>query len=285
MKLRVLNDLQIMQTKPPVSYVKLKRFDIIKAEYDGKGSFLCEKVLVDKKYFTHEITFELPSEWYTTIPDLEKIKIPANIPHTHWLMIENFMNWFNNINDDIDLIYVNAWEAYGLKGGRRDVTDFISEFTSADIKFIDFFDIYYFRVIPWLERINSAGLTPGDLIESRYMKREAKVVNIHPDIKMIVDYKNKTVERPNDSILLEADNILNGDRNEQYNDPNESFAVYAEILKSTFGLELTPVEICKVQMAIKLGRLKYKYKRDSLVDLCGYSEILNRLESNNDNNN
>jgi len=81
------------------------------------------------------------------------------------------------------------------------------------------------------------------------------------------------------SILLEADNILNGDRNEQYNDPNESFAVYSEILKSTFGIELTPVEICKVQMAIKLGRLKYKYKRDSAVDLCGYAEILDRLEN------
>ncbi len=268
MKVRVLNDLKIMQTKP-AGYVKLKRFDIIEAEYNGKGSFLCDNVLIEKKYFTHEVKFELPNDWYTTIPDLEKIKIPENIPHTPRLIIENFMNWYNYINDDINVTYLHAWEAYGVKNGRREVTDFLSEFTTAEIKFIDFFDIYYFRVMPWLERINSAGLTPGDLIESRYMKGNAKVVEMYP----------------NDSILLEADNILNGDRNEQYNDPNESFAVYAEILKSTFGIELTPVEICKVQMAIKLGRLKYKYKRDSLVDLCGYSEILNRLESNNDNNN
>jgi hypothetical protein len=271
MKVRVLNDLEIMQTKPAASYVKLKRFDVIDADYSGKGSFLCEKVLVDKKYFTHEITFELPSEWHTTIPDLEKIKIPVNIPHTPRLIIENFMSWFNDIDDDIDVIYIHAFEAYGLKGGRRDVTDFLSEFTTADIKFIDFFDIYYFKVIPWLKRINRAGLTPGDLIESRYMKGDTKAVEMYPN--------QQEVHPPNDSILLEADNILNGDRNEQYNNPNESFAVYAEILKSTFGIELTPVEICKVQMAIKLGRLKYKYKRDSAVDLCGYAEILDRLEN------
>lgn len=78
---------------------------------------------------------------------------------------------------------------------------------------------------------------------------------------------------------MEAENIVNGDRNEQYSDPLESFTVYSDILKLTFGIELTPVEICKVQMAIKLGRLKYKYKRDSVVDLCGYAEILDRLEN------
>tara|TARA_Y100000385_G_C12807039_1_gene514415 strand:- start:197 stop:670 length:474 start_codon:yes stop_codon:yes gene_type:complete len=82
----------------------------------------------------------------------------------------------------------------------------------------------------------------------------------------------------NKSILLEAENIVNGDRDEQYSDPNIAFTEYSEILKATFGIDLTPSEICKVQMAIKLGRIKYKYKRDSIVDLCGYAEILNRLE-------
>ena len=44
MKLRVLNDLQIMQTKSPVSYVKLKRFDTVEAEYDGIANFLYEGI-------------------------------------------------------------------------------------------------------------------------------------------------------------------------------------------------------------------------------------------------
>ena len=81
-----------------------------------------------------------------------------------------------------------------------------------------------------------------------------------------------------ESILLEADKIVNGDRNDQYGDPNIAFNEYSEILETAFGIKLTGAEICKVQMAIKIGRMKYKYKRDSIVDLCGYSEILSRLE-------
>lgn len=81
-----------------------------------------------------------------------------------------------------------------------------------------------------------------------------------------------------ESILLEAEKIVNGDRNDQYGDPNIAFAEYKNILYSTFGIELSETDICKVLMSIKLGRLKHKYKRDSIVDLCGYAEILNRLE-------
>ena len=264
MKLRVLNDLRVVQTQP-AKVIKLKRFDTVEAEYDGIANFLYEGMLVDKKYFTRELKFELPEEWWTTIPDMEKIIIPENIRHRKKEIIEYFMQWFNTIHDEVNIEYLNVWEAYGVRDGRREVTDFTSEFTTQYVKFVDFFDIYYFRVLPYIYQFGF------DL--------KPKVVQTYPDAETDDD------EVKSDSILLEADNILNGDRNEQYNDPNESFKVYAEILKATFGLELTPVEICKVQMAIKLGRLKYKYKRDSLVDLCGYSEILNRLESNNDNNN
>lgn len=81
------------------------------------------------------------------------------------------------------------------------------------------------------------------------------------------------------SVLLEAESIVNGDRDVQYGDSLKAFTEYSNILETNFGIKLTPSEICKVQMAIKLGRLKYKYKRDSIVDLCGYAEILNRLEN------
>ena len=85
----------------------------------------------------------------------------------------------------------------------------------------------------------------------------------------------------NISLLLQAEQIVNGDRNDQYGDPNIAFQEYSNILKTTFDIDLTPEQICKVQMAIKLGRLKYKYKHDSLLDLIGYSEILNRLSKPN----
>jgi hypothetical protein len=94
-------------------------------------------------------------------------------------------------------------------------------------------------------------------------------------------FKHEEVEEEpenHNSILLQADKIVNGDRNDQYGDPKIAFGEYKQILSATFGIELTEAQICKVMMAIKLGRMKYKYKEDSLVDLCGYTEILNRLE-------
>ena len=81
-----------------------------------------------------------------------------------------------------------------------------------------------------------------------------------------------------ESLLLQAEKIVNGDRNDQYGDAKQAFKEYSGILKTTFNIELTPEEICKVMMSIKLGRLKHKFKEDSLLDLIGYSEILNRLQ-------
>jgi hypothetical protein len=106
-------------------------------------------------------------------------------------------------------------------------------------------------------------------------KEEEKIIEMTQKIE---SFKMKGSDCSPKSILLEANGIVNGDRNEQYGDPLQAFKEYSNILEANFGIKLTPAEICKVQIAIKLGRLKYKHKRDSVVDLCGYAEILNRLE-------
>lgn len=98
-------------------------------------------------------------------------------------------------------------------------------------------------------------------------------------IQEVENLKHNGLKQKPKSILNEAEKIVNGDRNEQYGDPLKAFQEYSNILETNFGIKLTPSEICKVQMAIKLGRMKYKHKRDSVVDLCGYAEILNRLEN------
>ena len=50
----------------------------------------------------------------------------------------------------------------------------------------------------------------------------------------------------NISLLLQAEQIVNGDRNDQYGDPNIAFQEYSNILKTTFDIDLTPEQICKV---------------------------------------
>lgn len=80
------------------------------------------------------------------------------------------------------------------------------------------------------------------------------------------------------SILSEAEEIVNGSRQSDYGDAKESFSRVATIASVMTGKELAPEDCCAVLMAVKLVRESFKHKRDNLVDLCGYAELLNQLK-------
>ena len=80
------------------------------------------------------------------------------------------------------------------------------------------------------------------------------------------------------SILSEAEEIVNGSRHSDYGDAKESFSRVATIANVMTGKELSPEDCCAVLMAVKLVRESFKHKRDNLVDLCGYAELMNRLK-------
>ena len=84
----------------------------------------------------------------------------------------------------------------------------------------------------------------------------------------------------NKSILSEAESILGGDRQNDYADPVKNFDSIAKLASILNGRDMTDIECCNVLIAVKLIRERHKHKRDNLVDLCGYAEILNRLEEN-----
>lgn len=81
----------------------------------------------------------------------------------------------------------------------------------------------------------------------------------------------------NKSILSEAEDIVNGSRHSDYGDANESFSRIATIASVMTGKELSPEDCCAVMMAVKLVRESFNHKRDNLVDLCGYANILNEI--------
>lgn len=80
------------------------------------------------------------------------------------------------------------------------------------------------------------------------------------------------------SILSEAEEIVNGSRHSDYGDARESFSRVATIASVMTGKELTPEDCCAVLMAVKLVRESFNHKRDNLVDLCGYAELMNQLK-------
>lgn len=79
------------------------------------------------------------------------------------------------------------------------------------------------------------------------------------------------------SVLEEALEIVNGSRNVDYGDPVISFIKIGKIATLICGEPMTPIMCCAALMAVKIERESYKHKRDNLVDLCGYTEIMNRL--------
>ena len=80
------------------------------------------------------------------------------------------------------------------------------------------------------------------------------------------------------SILSEAEEIVNGSRHSDYGDTKESFSRIATIASVMTGKELAPEDCCAVLMAVKLVRESFAHKRDNLVDLCGYAELMNQLK-------
>ncbi len=109
----------------------------------------------------------------------------------------------------------------------------------------------------------------------------------------IRDNEPKQEETPDNkqtgSILTEAESIVNGARATDYESAKESFgkiATMASLMLNKTEKEsllhdctLTDTIVCKVLMAVKLTREANKHKRDNLVDLSGYAELLNRLEA------
>ena len=81
-----------------------------------------------------------------------------------------------------------------------------------------------------------------------------------------------------ESILAEAERIVNGDRQADYSDPVANFKHISAIASSISKENLSPTTCAIVMIAVKLARENYKHKRDNLVDLAGYVEILNRIK-------
>ncbi len=106
---------------------------------------------------------------------------------------------------------------------------------------------------------------------------KGKPMRIIDEPKTLADYERLT-NGETESILSEAERIVNGDRQADYSDPVENFKHIASIASAISKEELSPTTCAIVMIAVKLAREDYKHKRDNLVDLAGYVDILNRIK-------
>jgi hypothetical protein len=79
------------------------------------------------------------------------------------------------------------------------------------------------------------------------------------------------------SILAEAFQIINGPRRDAYGPARESFdriaAMWSVLLKTT----VTAAQVGQCMVAFKLAREANKHSRDNLVDIVGYTALMEEL--------
>jgi ribosomal protein L20 len=82
-------------------------------------------------------------------------------------------------------------------------------------------------------------------------------------------------------ILTEAQQLVMGDRGDAYGDPAHKYRVMAKMWSAILNQEITPEQVVLCMLAVKLTRETIKHKRDNLVDLAGYSLVLDMLSRDN----
>lgn len=83
----------------------------------------------------------------------------------------------------------------------------------------------------------------------------------------------------NKSILLEADELINGARQDAYGDVRANWQRTVDIFESMTGIKLTPIQGLQFMVAVKAAREYHKPKRDNRRDMCGYLGLIDKLRS------
>lgn len=81
-----------------------------------------------------------------------------------------------------------------------------------------------------------------------------------------------------ETILQEAERIVNGPRREEYGGVTESFTRIAKLWSAILDVEVTPDQVSLCMVGLKIARFCASYHRDSIVDIAGYARTLEIME-------
>jgi hypothetical protein len=93
-----------------------------------------------------------------------------------------------------------------------------------------------------------------------------------------IPLKKKTTEANKfESILTEASGLVNGARQNAYGHPLDNWGKTAAMFSVIFGVEVTAEQAVLALIATKMCRELNAVKRDNIVDIAGYSEVINMI--------
>lgn len=87
----------------------------------------------------------------------------------------------------------------------------------------------------------------------------------------------KNESMPVETILQQAQLIVDGQRRDDYGDMRASFKRIAGMWSSYLGTDVNVFDVAHMMIMLKLSRNHDKYNRDSMVDVCGYAYCADRI--------
>lgn len=79
------------------------------------------------------------------------------------------------------------------------------------------------------------------------------------------------------AVLEEARKVINGERQDSYGNPEDSFYDIALLWGWYLGRTLASKDVALMMALLKFAREKHQGKRDNIVDACGYLGIYGDL--------
>ena len=80
------------------------------------------------------------------------------------------------------------------------------------------------------------------------------------------------------TVLSEADELIYGDRNNDYGHPRDDFGRTARIWTAILGTEVNARQVALCLIGVKISRLcQTPDHRDSIVDIAGYAGCYDRV--------
>jgi hypothetical protein len=72
------------------------------------------------------------------------------------------------------------------------------------------------------------------------------------------------------TVAVDAINLVEGDRNDQYGPPEENLGRIAGMWSSFLGCEITAEDVALMMVLVKISRSRAGYSRDTAVDGVAY---------------
>jgi hypothetical protein len=80
------------------------------------------------------------------------------------------------------------------------------------------------------------------------------------------------------NILEEANEIIHGQRREDYGGPLESFTKIGNYWSNYLGIPVSPHDVANLMILLKVARAQNGFHRDSYVDIGGYAGCTELIE-------